>query len=234
MPYYGYYGLDIYYIILVVPCAIFAMWAQWSVSHTFKKYEKVRNMRGITGAMAAEQVLRQNGVFGVRIERVSGRLSDHYDPRTNVIRLSDAVYDSVSVSAVGVAAHEAGHAVQYALGYKPIHLRAAIVPMTQIGSNIAIPLLLLGIFVSNGALIYVGIAAFGLSTIFQLITLPVELNASKRALVSIQQGEILSLGEYAGAKKVLTAAAMTYVAALASSVATLLRLILQYGGRRRR
>ncbi len=190
-------------------------------------------MRGISGAQAAEAVLRQNGVTGVRIEWVAGKLNDHFDPRTNTIRLSSAVYSSTSVASVGVAAHEAGHAVQYAVGYFPIRLRAAIIPVTQFGSMAAFPLILLGLFMNSGIMIDIGILAFGLSTVFQLVTLPVELNASRRALAAIEEGGLLVPDEYPMAKKTLTAAAMTYVAALAVSLAQLLRLVLLFGGRGR-
>lgn len=231
MPYY--YGFDMYYLVLVLPCIILAFWAQSSVNSTFNRYAEVRNLRGITGAQAAEAVLRQNGVSGVRIEHVAGRLTDHYDPRTNVIRLSSAVYGSDSVASVGVAAHEAGHAVQYATGYAPIKLRAAIIPVTQFGSHAALPLLLLGLIFNYGILIDIGIWAFALSTVFQLVTLPVEVNASNRALAAIEQTGLLTADEYPMAQKTLRAAAMTYVAALAVSLAQLLRLVLLFGGRRR-
>lgn len=233
MPYFGFYGFDMYYIVLVLPCIVLAMWAQMRVKSTFNQYSRVRNIRGVTGAQAAAAVLRQNGVGDVRIERVAGNLTDHYDPRTNVIRLSDSVYDSVSVASVGVAAHEAGHAVQYATGYMPIRLRAAIVPITQIGSGAALPLIILGLFLNSGILIDIGIIAFALATVFQLVTLPVELNASNRALAAIEQGGLLTADEYPMAKKTLWAAAMTYVAALAVSLAQLLRLLLLFGGRGR-
>lgn len=233
MPYFGFYGFDIYYLVLILPCVVLAFWAQSKVKSTFDRYSRVHNSRGVTGAQAAEAVLRQNGVHDVRIERVAGNLTDHFDPRTNVIRLSDSVYGSSSVASVGVAAHEAGHAVQYATGYTPIRLRAAIVPITQVGSTAAFPLLLLGMFFSNSWLIQIGIWAFALSTIFQLVTLPVELNASNRALAAIEQGGLLTAEEYPMAKKTLSAAAMTYVAALAMSLAQLLRLLLIFGGRRR-
>lgn len=233
MPYFGFYGIDMYYIVLVLPCIVLAMWAQMRVKSTFNQYSHVRNVRGVTGAQAAAAVLRQNGVGDVRIERVAGNLTDHYDPRTNVIRLSDSVYDSISVASVGVAAHEAGHAVQYATGYMPIRLRAAIVPITQIGSGAALPLILLGLFMNSGILIDIGIVAFALATVFQLVTLPVELNASNRALAAIEQGGLLTADEYPMAKKTLWAAAMTYVAALAVSLAQLLRLLLLFGGRGR-
>ena len=233
MPYFGYYGIDMYYIVLVVPCIILAFWAQASVKSTFSRYERVLSRRGLTGAMAAEAVLRQNGVTGVRVEWVAGKLTDHFDPRTNTIRLSNAVYSSTSVASIGVAAHEAGHAVQYAVGYIPIRLRAAIIPATQLGSMAAFPLILLGLFMNSGWLIDVGILAFALSTVFQLVTLPVEINASRRALAAIEQGGLLAPDEYPMAKKTLTAAAMTYVAALAVSLAQLLRLLLIFGGRNR-
>lgn len=231
MPYFGFYGFDMYYLVLIIPCIILAGWAQMRVSSTFRRYSQVRNMRGVSGAQAAEAVLRQSGVSGVRIERVAGNLTDHYDPRENVIRLSEAVYDSQSVASVGVAAHEAGHALQYNLGYTPIRLRAAIIPLTRFGSFAAWPLLLLGLFFSNSMFINIGIIAFALSTIFQLVTLPVELNASSRALAAIEQGGLLTSEEYPMAKKTLSAAALTYVAALAVSLAHLLRLLLIFGGR---
>ena len=230
---FGYYGIDMYYIVLVVPCIILAFWAQASVKSTFSRYERVLSRRGLTGAQAAEAVLRQNGVTGVRVEWVAGKLTDHFDPRTNTIRLSNAVYSSTSVASIGVAAHEAGHAVQYAVGYIPIRLRAAIIPATQLGSMAAFPLILLGLFMNSGWLIDVGILAFALSTVFQLVTLPVEINASRRALAAIEQGGLLAPDEYPMAKKTLTAAAMTYVAALAVSLAQLLRLLLIFGGRGR-
>ena len=196
------------------------------------------SVRRITGAEAAQRVLRNNGVQGVRIERVSGKLTDHYDPRTNVIRLSQDVYDNTSTAAIGVACHEAGHAVQYAVGYAPIKLRAAIIPVTNFGSRLAMPLILLGLLFSAfgqmaESLIYLGIACFGLSLVFQLVTLPVEFNASRRALQAIEDGGILTPEEQQGAKKTLTAAALTYVAATAVSLAQLLRLIAIFGGRRR-
>lgn len=233
MPYFGYYGIDMYYIVLVVPCIILAFWAQSKVKSTFNQYSQVFNRRGLSGAQAADAVLRANGVSGVRIERVSGRLTDHFDPRSNVIRLSDAVYDSTSVASVGVAAHEAGHAVQHAVGYFPIRLRSAIIPLTQFGSTMAFPLIIAGIFLNSEMFINIGILAFALSTVFQLVTLPVELDASRRALAAIRERNLLYEDEYPMAKKTLTAAAMTYVAALAVSLAQLLRLLLIFGGRRR-
>lgn len=229
MPYF--YGIDYYYIVLVVPCVIFAMWAQYKVNSTFKKYSAVNSRRNMTGAQAAEAVLRSAGVYNVRVERVSGHLTDHYDPRSNVIRLSDSVYSSTSVASIGVAAHEAGHAVQYARNYAPIKLRAAIIPITNIGSMLAMPLILIGLVLSFSSLITLGIVFFGFATLFQLITLPVELDASRRALVAIENGGLLYDDEYKMAKKTLWAAAMTYVAALAVSLAQLLRLVILFGGR---
>ena len=233
MPYFGFYGFDIYYLVLVVPCVILAFWAQGKVKSTFSRYERVLSRRGLTGAQAAEAVLRQNGVTGVRIEWVAGKLSDHFDPRTNTIRLSNAVYASTSVASIGVAAHEAGHAVQYAVGYFPIRLRAAIIPVTQFGSAAAFPLIILGLFMNSGVLIDIGILAFSLATVFQLVTLPVEINASNRALEAIEQGGLLTADENPMAKKTFTAAATPYVAALAVSLAQLLRLLLIFGGRGR-
>lgn len=227
-----YYGFDIYYLVLIVPCILLALWAQMSVKSNFNKYSRIRNRRGITGAQAAEAVLRANGVTGVRFERVAGSLTDHYDPRGNVIRLSSTVYDSASVAAIGVACHEAGHAVQYAREYLPIKIRSAIIPATQFGSMLSWPLLLIGLVFNSDTLVLAGIVLFSLSTLFQLVTLPVELNASHRALATIRDNHILDEEEYPMAKKTLWAAAMTYVAALAVSIAQLLRLLLLFGGRR--
>ena len=233
-----YYGFDLTYIVLVLPCILLAAIASANVNSTFKRYSQKHSYRRITGAQAAERVLRSNGVSGVRIERVGGNLSDHFDPKTNVIRLSDSVHDSTSVAAIGVACHEAGHAVQYAQHYAPIKLRAAIIPITNIGSKLAMPLILLGLLFSFGesvsyGFVYAGIACFSLSLVFQLVTLPVEFNASRRAMQAIESGELLTDDERRGARKTLTAAALTYVAATAVSLAQLLRLILIFGGRRR-
>ena len=238
MPYY-YYGFDWTYLILVLPCMIFAMIASSNVNSTFKKYSTQYSLRRITGAEAARQVLQHNGVTGVRIERVSGKLTDHYDPKANVIRLSDSVYDSTSTAAIGVAAHEAGHAVQYAREYAPIKLRAAIIPLTNFGSKLAMPLILLGILLAafggfSTVLVDLGIAAFGLSFVFQLITLPVEFNASRRAIQTIEDAQLLTPEEQRGARKTLRAAAMTYVAAMAVALAQLIRLIMIFGNSRRR
>ena len=237
MPYF--YGLDWTYIILVLPCIIFSMIASSSVNSTFKKYSSQLSSRQITGSQAAQRVLAANGVHGVRIERISGNLTDHYDPKANVIRLSENVYDNPSTAAIGVACHEAGHAVQYASNYFPIHIRAAIIPVTNIGSKLAMPLILLGILFStvgafSNTLIYLGIACFGFSLVFQLITLPVEFNASRRAITAISETGILTENEQKGARKTLNAAAMTYVAATAVALAQLIRLITLFGNRGRR
>ena len=234
-----YYGFDMTYLVLVLPCVIFSLWASAKVNSTFKKYSNQLSRRRITGAEAARRVLKANDVHDVRIERVSGNLTDHYDPKANVIRLSDSVYDSISTAAIGVACHEAGHAVQYAANYAPIKLRAAIIPITNIGSKLAMPLILLELLLTfmedfSYFFVYLGIACFGLSLVFQLITLPVEFNASRRAMAAIQDSELLTSEEQRGARKTLTAAAMTYVAATAVALAQLLRLILIFGGRGRR
>lgn len=238
MPYYYYgygLGLDWTMLILVLPCLILSLWASSNVNSTFRKYSKQYSLRRLTGAEAAQRVLQANGVRGVRIERISGNLTDHYDPKTNVIRLSDQVYNNTSTAAIGVACHEAGHAVQYAEGYAPIKLRAAIIPVTNIGSRMAMPLILLGLLFSSfgTTLIYVGIGCFALSLVFQLVTFPVEFNASRRALQAIETGNLLTEEEQKGARKTLTAAALTYVAATAVSLAQLVRLIALFGGRRR-
>lgn len=238
-PYYPYYSYNSSGMLLILVCAVFSLWASTNVNSTFKKYAKQNSVRRITGAQAAQRVLLANGVSGVRIERVGGNLTDHFDPRTNVIRLSDSVYDATSTAAIGVACHEAGHAVQYAVGYGPIKLRAAIIPVTNFGTKIAWPLMLLGLLLSGMSsvlynLVYVGIACFALSLVFQLVTLPVEFNASRRALAAIEEGNLLTDDELAGARKTLRAAALTYVAAAAASLAQLLRLLAIYGGRRRR
>ena len=233
-----YYGFDWTYIVLVLPCILLSLWASSNVNSTFKKYSSQYSSRRLTGAEAAQRVLSANGVRGVRIERVSGNLTDHYDPKTNVIRLSDSVYSNTSTAAIGVACHEAGHAVQYAENYAPIKVRAAIIPLTNFGSKIAMPLILAGILMTflgsfSDTLVYLGIAAFGMSLVFQIVTLPVEFNASRRAMAAIEQSNLLTEEEQRGARKTLKAAALTYVAATAVALAQLLRLILLFGGRRR-
>ena len=233
-----YYGFDWTYVVLVLPCLLLSLWASANVNSTFKKYSSQFSRLHLTGAEAAQRVLFANGVRDVRIERVSGNLTDHYDPRANVIRLSDEVYGSTSTAAIGVACHEAGHAVQYAQEYAPIKLRAAIIPVTNFGSQLAMPLILLGLVLSafgsmSDFLIYLGIACFGLSLVFQLVTLPVEFNASRRALAAIEDGQLLTDEELTGARKTLRAAALTYVAATAVALSQLLRLLTLFGGRRR-
>ena len=233
-----YYGFDWTYVVLVLPCVLLSLWASANVNSTFKKYSRQFSRRQLTGAEAAQRVLYAHGVRNVRIERISGNLTDHYDPRTNVIRLSEDVYGSTSTAAIGVACHEAGHAVQYAQEYAPIRLRAAIIPVTNLGSRLAMPLSLLGLVLPvlgsfSDLLIYLGIACFGLSLVFQLVTLPVEFNASSRALAAIENGQLLTDEELRGARKTLRAAALTYVAATAVALAQLLRLLAIFGGRRR-
>lgn len=234
MDYFSYYYLsNYYYFILVVPVLIISLIASARVNSSFNKYSKELSSRNITGAQAAFEVLRYYGITNVQIERVNGKLTDHYDPRTNVIRLSDSVYNSTSVAAIGVACHEAGHAAQYAQSYVPIKIRNLVLPAASLGSKAGFPLALIGFFLNFEFLAIVGIAFFSFAVLFQLITLPVEFNASKRALNVISEVDILSVDEKAGAKKVLTAAAMTYVAALAVSIANLLRLILMFNRKRR-
>lgn len=234
MDYFSYYYLsNYYYVILVLPVLIFSMIASARVNSSFKKYSKVLSARRITGSQAAFEILRYYGITNVQIERVSGNLTDHYDPRTNVIRLSDSVYNSTSVAAIGVACHEAGHAAQYAQSYVPIKIRNFILPAANLGSKLGFPLAILGFFLGFEPLAMFGVIFFGFAVVFQLVTLPVEFNASKRALSVIGEVDLLGEEEKKGAKKVLTAAAMTYVAALAVSVANLLRLILMLNRRRK-
>ncbi len=220
--YYG--GVDVTYLLLMIPVLLFSLWAQASVTSTFNRYNKVRNARAMTGADAARLILDRNGLHHVRIEHISGTLTDHYDPRDNVIRLSDAVYASPTVAAVGVAAHEAGHAVQYAEQYAPIRLRASIVSLTQFASKWSVYILMFGLLLSVGILAEIGFWLYAVVAFFQLVTLPVEFNASRRAMQALSEGGALSGEELSGAKKVLGAAAMTYVAALLSALVQLLRL----------
>ena len=213
-------------IIILIPALIFSLIAQLMVKGAFSKYSGVRNSRGYTGADAARAILDRNGLSYIRIEHIHGELTDHYDPGANVIRLSDSVYNNDSVAAVGVAAHEAGHAVQYAEGYGPIKVRSAIIPITQFGSNLSTPLVILGIIFSSNVLITAGILLFCTVVLFQAITLPVEFNASGRALKVLREEHFLDDDEMKGAKSVLTAAALTYVAAMFSALASLARLLL--------
>ena len=234
MNYFSYYYLsNYYYLILVVPVVILSMVASARVNSSFKKYSQVFSSRNLTGAQAAFEVLRHYGITNVQVERVNGNLTDHYDPRTNVIRLSDSVYNSTSVAAIGVACHEAGHAAQYAQSYAPIKIRNFVLPAANLGSRAGIPLAIIGFFLNFEVLAIAGIVFFSFAVLFQLITLPVEFNASKRALQVITDADILSENEKVGAKKVLTAAAMTYVVALAVSIANLLRILLMFNRRRK-
>lgn len=228
MGYFSYlYYYDWTYILLMLPCILLSLFAQVKVNSAFNKNCKIRNSRNMTGAQAAEYLLRANGVTGVQIEHVSGRLSDHFDPRTNVIRLSDEVYNSSSIAAVGIACHEAGHAVQHAEGYFPNKIRSAILPVANFGSKLSWILIFLGLISSMfQPLLYIGIVFFSASVLFTIATLPVEFNASSRALACIRDNNLLSDQEYKGAKSTLQAAAMTYVAAAATSVIQLLRLLL--------
>lgn len=212
--------------IIMIPVLIFAFYCQIKVKSTFRKYSKINNMAGLTGAQAAYQLLMANGITNVQIVPTSGSLTDHYDPKTNQIRLSQSVYASTSVAAIGVACHEAGHACQYAQGYAPIKLRSAVIPATRIGSWLGIPLAIFGLYINFDPLILLGIILYGIVALFQLITLPVEFNASSRAIQAISSYGYLNENELKGAKKVLTAAALTYVAALASALVTLIRLFL--------
>lgn len=227
-----FYGIDATYIFLVLPAVIFALWAQFNVKSTFSKYSRIASRSGMTGFDSARRILDANGLRDVRIAHVSGDLTDHYNPTDNTIYLSDSVYGSNSAAAIGVAAHEAGHAVQHATGYTPIKIRSAIIPITNIGSNLAMPLIILGIVLSFQTLAYIGVAAFGLSTLFQLVTLPVEFDASGRALKALEGS--LDGDDLASARKVLRAAALTYVAALAVSLVNLLRLLIIVAGNDRR
>jgi len=229
-----YYGFDMLYVVLVLPAMLFAMWAQFNVQSTFNKYTRTPSERGMTGRDAARLILDRNGLYDVRIEQVAGNLTDHYDPRTNVIRLSASTYNVQSAAAVGVAAHEAGHAVQHAEGYGPIKVREAIIPITQLGSKLALPLVIAGILLSFYPLAYAGIILFGAVTVFQLVTLPVEFNASARAVEALDASGTLSGNGLDASKKVLRAAALTYVAALFVSLANLLRLVIMVSGRSRR
>lgn len=229
MPYL--YGFDPLYMILVMPAILISLLAQIKVSTSFSKYSKV--FAPLTGEEAARKVLEMNGVTNVKIERVRGNLSDHYNPKTNTIRLSETVFSANTIAAVGVAAHEAGHAVQYAKGYSPIKLRTVIYPISSIGSRLSIPLVIAGILFSFSALVYVGIIFFIAALIFQLVTLPVEFNASRRAIETLKYGNVLTNeADLKGAKKVLTAAAMTYVAAVIVSLAQLIRLLALANNRR--
>lgn len=217
---------DYYYIVLVVPAILISLFAQFKVQSTYKKYAQVMSARNRTAAEITRQILDRNGLSNVAVEGVRGSLTDHYDPRTNVIRLSDSVRGDVSVASIGVAAHEAGHAVQYATGYFPIRLRNAVLPAANIGSALSVPLIFIGFLLSMQLLVTFGILLFSCVLLFQLVTLPVEFDASRRAVKTLDESGILSGDELVGAKKVLGAAAMTYVAAVLTTAAQLLRLVL--------
>lgn len=234
---FGYGGFGYFFdptIILVLIGAVISMIASAKVQSTFAKYSSVRSMTGMTGADAAKRLLNSQGIYDVTVEHVSGKLTDHYDPRSKVLRLSDSVYGSTSVSAIGVAAHECGHAIQDNVGYVPLKLRGAFVPVANIGASISWPMILIGLFLGGGGsfLIQLGIFLFSFAVLFQLITLPVEFNASSRAVLLLEQTGILAGQEVDGTKKVLGAAALTYVAAAAASILQLLRLVILFGGRR--
>ena len=224
--------IDSYYVLLVLPAIILSIIAQSSVRSAYNKYAEVYSRKGITGAETARQILNSSGANDVRVEVTEGTLTDHYDPRENVIRLSKEVRDSTSISAVGIAAHEAGHAVQYADEYGPIKIRTAIIPITQFGASITTPLILMGIVFSLPLLINLGLIFFAVAILFQVITLPVEFNASKRAVHALESNNLLEYEEVDMTKKVLRAAALTYLAALAVSLAQFTRLLML--GRRRR
>ena len=229
MPYLYY---DSYYLVLVLPAILIAMAAQIMVKTTFRRYASGFSRRGQTAAQVARRILDDNGLQAVRLERVSGDLTDHYDPKANVIRLSDSVYNSASVASIGVAAHEAGHAVQHAVGYVPIKLRNAVLPVANIGSAAAMTIIVIGLLLSFEPLVSIGILLFSALVLFQLITLPVEFNASRRALATLRDSHILDGKELSGARRVLSAAAMTYVAAVLVSAMQLLRLVLLTNRRR--
>ena len=227
-----FFGIDITYIIFIIPALLFGIWAQISVQSAFSKYSRVPSARGYTGAEVAKLLLEQNGIYDVTIRHISGSLTDNFNPREKTLNLSDDVYNSTSVAAIGVAAHETGHAIQHAVGYRPIKWREAIIPVTQLGSWAYFPIILLGIVFSSQTLVNVGILLFATIALFQLVTLPVEFNASNRAIATLENNGILYGNEITGAKAVLRAAALTYVAALVSSLAQLLRLLVIFGGRR--
>lgn len=228
-----FFYIDYWYLVLVVPALLVSLWAQFKVKSTFNKYSNKRVASGMTGADASRCIQRANGIQ-TGLEAVAGSLSDHFDPRTNTIRLSSPVYGQATVAAVGVAAHETGHALQHAQGYAPVRLRTSLVPVTNFSSAISPLLIVLGIMMAMDPLAYAGIALFSVATFFQLVTLPVEFNASRRAVVALEQSGRFTEDELKGVKKVLTAAALTYVAALFVSLMTLVRFVLIVGGNRSR
>lgn len=232
---YGYgYGLDPTMILVLIGVVI-TLWAQWRVNSAFSKYSRVRSRTGMTGAEAAQRLLQSQGIYDVRVQRVGGSLTDHYDPRTKTVNLSDDVFNVSSVAAIGVAAHECGHAIQDNVGYVPLRIRGNLVPVANIGSRLSWPLILIGLLISGlgSPLVEIGIIMFSLAVLFQLVTLPVELDASARAVRLLNAEGILAGDEVSGTRKVLHAAALTYVAAAATSILQLLRLVILFGGRRR-
>jgi Zn-dependent membrane protease YugP len=230
LPYF--YGYDPY-IILVIPAFLFALYAQFKVKNTFNKYRRVMNSRGFTGADVARTILDRNGMHDVVVEPVRGQLTDHYDPRTKVVRLSETVYSSDSVAALGVAAHETGHAIQHNERYAPLALRSSLVPVAGVGSSFGPYLAIFGLILSIDSLVSIGIILYAVAVAFYLVTLPVEFNASSRAIRALETTGILTIDEIGPAKKVLSAAAMTYVASAAVAIASLLRLVLLASGNRR-
>jgi Zn-dependent membrane protease YugP len=227
-----YMFMDSSFIVYVLPALVLSLLAQWNVKSTFNRYSKVLSSQGLTGADVARRILDQNGLYKVRVERIAGKLSDHYDPRTRVVSLSQQVYDGRTVASIGVAAHETGHAIQHSVAYAPLTLRNAIIPVTRFSSSVSIWIILAGFIFSWQPLVLAGIILFSIAVFFQIVTLPVEFNASSRALKILDENAILFGDELAGAKKVLRAAALTYVAATILAFAQLLRL-LSFGGSRR-
>ncbi len=233
------YGIDIYYILLVIPAVVIALIAQVKVKSTYKKYSKVLNSRGVTGAMAAKAILDYYGITDVSIQGIAGNLTDNFNPTSKVISLSEGVFNNSTVAAVGIACHEAGHAAQHADNYKPIIIRNSIIPVCNIGSTLGLPLAIIGFFLCQYSqifefLIYVGLALYAFVFLFHLVTLPTEIDASRRAIRVIEETGLLQQDEIGGAKKVLFAAAMTYVASMLVALANLLRFVIRFTGNRRR
>ena len=231
--------IDLTYIVLVLPAVLLSLWASWNVNSTYRRYSQDSNSRGLTAAEAARRVLNANGLSNVPIECIPGELTDHYDPSANVVRLSEGVFGSCSTAAIGVACHEVGHAIQHATGYLPVRIRSAIVPVTNIGARLSVPLIMAGLLLSGFSqklimAAYIGILLFSLCAVFQIVTLPTEFNASRRALVSIQDMNLLTGEELTGARRTLRAAALTYVAALTTTLVQLLRFIILVNSRNNR
>lgn len=231
--------IDLTYIVLVMPAVLLSLWASWNVNSTYRRYSQNSNSRGLTAAEAARRVLNANGLSNVPIECILGELTDHYDPSANVVRLSEGVFGSCSTAAIGVACHEVGHAIQHATGYLPVRIRSAIVPVTNIGAKLSVPLIMAGLLLSGFSqklimAAYIGILLFSLCAVFQIVTLPTEFNASRRALVSIQDMNLLTGEELTGARRTLRAAALTYVAALTTTLVQLLRFIILVNSRSNR